>query len=170
MHDDHFTIVPLTGANQVVAASRVIKQCWQETYRGILPEDQLKQLDTRVWQQTLVRPGRQNLVALINERIVGVVSYGEPRQAEYFAEGWGELMSIYVLAKYQGKGIGTALMQAALQELGKQGFDHVALWVESDNSPAIGFYESSGWQKTGVQQLQSILGQPVTLLQYRKKL
>lgn len=59
-------------------------------------------------------------------------------------------MSIYIFAKYQGKGIGTALMQAALQDLGKQGFDHAALWVESDNLPAIGFYESSGWQKTGV--------------------
>lgn len=170
MHDDHFTIVPLTGANQVAAASRVIRQCWQETYRGILPEDQLKQLDARVWQQTLVRPGRQNLVALIDGQIVGVVSYGNPRQAEYFAERWGELMSIYVLAKYQGKGIGTALMQVALKDLSKQGFEHAALWVESDNLSAIGFYESSGWQQTGVQQHQSILGQPVRLLQYRKEL
>lgn len=79
-------------------------------------------------------------------------------------------MSIYVLAKYQGKGTGTALMQAATKNLGKQGFDHAALWVESDNLPAIDFYESSGWQKTGAQQDQGILDQPVRLLQYQKKI
>lgn len=73
-------------------------------------------------------------------------------------------MSIYVLTKYHGKGIGTALMQEAIQGLVSLGYR----WVEEKNPSAIKFYERKGWQKTGKYQKQIILGQKVNLLQYQK--
>lgn len=168
--DDGLKVAPLTGATQVKAASLVIRQCWQESYQGILPAEQLQELDEHIWQHSLTRPGRVNLVAVDNGRIVGLVSYGAPRQAGYFTEGQGELMSIYVLADHQKRGIGTALMKAALDGLKQQGFDHAALWVMSTNAQAIAFYERAGWQGTGVQQKQAVLGQKITLVQYQRAL
>lgn len=168
--DDGLKVAPLTGATQVKAASLVIRQCWQESYREILPATQLLQLDEHIWQHSLARPGRINLVALVNGRIVGFVSYGAPRQSGYFTKGWGELMSIYVLANYQRRGIGTVLMQAAISGLKQQGFDHAALWVMSTNVTAINFYERSGWRSTGIRQRQAVLGQKITLVQYQRAL
>lgn len=168
--DDGLRVVPLNGATQVKAASLVIRQCWQESYQGILPAEQLQQLDEHIWQHSLTRPGRINLVALVNGRIVGLVSYGVPRQSGYFAKGWGELMSIYVLANYQKRGIGTVLMQAAINGLKQQGFGHAALWVMGANFTAINFYERSGWRSTGIRQRQAVLGQKVTLVQYQRAL
>lgn len=87
MDADYLKITPLVGVTQVKRASRVIRRCWQETYRGILPEKQLRQLDERLWQRSLTRPGRANLIALVDGQLVGLVSYGAPRQVEYFANG-----------------------------------------------------------------------------------
>lgn len=51
-------------------------------------------------------------------------------------------MSIYVLTKYHGKGIGTVLMQGLVS----LGYSHAALWVEEENQSAIKFYKRKGWK------------------------
>lgn len=167
MQNSYFKIIPLKD-HQLKEASLVVKKCWQETYKGIFPPDQLAKLDERVWQQAMGRTGRHNLIALVENKIVGLISYGVPRQIGKFPKDCGELMSIYVLTKYHGKGIGTALMQEAMQGLIRLGYSHAALWVEEKNQSAIKFYKRKGWQKTGKYQKQIILGQKVNLLQYQK--
>ena len=57
----------------------------------------------------------------------------------------GEVISIYFLLDYMRKGYGTKLLGAVMNELKKQGFNDVFLWVLEENSIARQFYENYGF-------------------------
>lgn len=158
----------IANKRQLVETSLVIKHSWQQAYQGILPSDQLDQLDEHIWQRTLRRPGRHNILALSDGHVQGVVSYGQARQDESAMENFGELMAIYVLPTERGKGVGTLLLRKAEMGLAELGFVHSILWVLSDNNPARQFYEDHGWHKSGQSQKRSILNKVVQLVQYVK--
>ena len=64
------------------------------------------------------------------------------------AAGFGEIISLYFLPEYIGKGYGRLLLQAAGSELKKMGFDKVFLWVLEGNQNARHFYEKCDFVQT----------------------
>ena len=60
----------------------------------------------------------------------------------------GEIVSIYILSEYMGKGDGKKLLKAVLDKLADMGFEDVFLWVLEENLRARNFYEYCGWQCT----------------------
>ncbi|WP_267202394.1 GNAT family N-acetyltransferase [Limosilactobacillus kribbianus] len=100
---------------------------------------------------------------------MGVVSYGTPRNPQYFSTNAGELMALYVLTEYESQGIGTRLLAQAEAALAKN-FSRADLLVLAENKSARFFYQRHGWRPTGVVVNQVIFGQPVRLLQYEKSL
>lgn len=87
-------------------------------------------------QQTIARwqrfPG-QIMVAEEDGAMIGFVAFDET-----------ELHALYVLPGYHGKGIGSALLEAA---------GNVAcLWVLQENHAARRFYEAHGWAADGREQ------------------
>ncbi len=66
--------------------------------------------------------------------------------SKYEGREVAEVHEIFVLPKYQGRGIGKALMKKA-EEYGKErGRDLMELWVGIGNEKARRFYESLGFQ------------------------
>jgi len=57
------------------------------------------------------------------------------------------IMSIAVLSEFKRKGVGTALMKAALAQLAR--FERVFLQVDVANEAAINFYRKFGFAETG---------------------
>jgi ribosomal protein S18 acetylase RimI-like enzyme len=47
---------------------------------------------------------------------------------------------------FQGLGVGTALMQAAFQDLAEEGFEQVTLTVTDANSGAVRLYQRLGFE------------------------
>ena len=60
----------------------------------------------------------------------------------------GEIVSIYFLPEYFGKGYGKRLIEAVIDELRKDGYKEIFLWVLEDNKRARKFYEKCGFEKT----------------------
>jgi diamine N-acetyltransferase len=58
-----------------------------------------------------------------------------------------ELKRIYALSRYHGSGLGTALMEAAIEEA--KGFDRLLLGVYRENPRAIAFYRKHGFELAG---------------------
>lgn len=58
----------------------------------------------------------------------------------------GEVISIYFLPDYIGKGYGRKLLDVVMKALTKKGFTEVFLWVLKENSKARVFYESYGFK------------------------
>ncbi len=60
-----------------------------------------------------------------------------------------ELRRIYLLHRFQGTGIGRALMQKAIEIAREQGYRRLLLGVYGKNHGAIRFYEKAGFKQIG---------------------
>jgi ribosomal protein S18 acetylase RimI-like enzyme len=60
-----------------------------------------------------------------------------------------EIATFYVQPRHHGKGIGKRLLNAALKHCSEQGVDSVWLATNAENSPAIAFYLSQGFEQVG---------------------
>jgi len=118
---------------------------WQETYQGMLDAAYLEGRSLERCQEMARRWPERCLVAETEGQIVGFAAYGPCGDEDL--PGCGEVFALYVLRAYQGRGIGRALMDACMKELG--GVRAVALWVLSDNERAIRFYERCGFFADG---------------------
>ena len=117
---------------------------WHETYPGLVSETYLKGLSLEAVEERAFLWRDNILVAKDGERVVGFIGFGEagdalPETAEIFA--------LYVLRAYCGQGVGTRLMDAALERL-KQ-YPRICLWVLKENKRAIRFYETRGFRPDG---------------------
>lgn len=86
-------------------------------------------------------------IAYDGETPYGVCSTSPSRDAD--KNGWGEVVAIYTLPEYWGTGVGKLLMEAALEDLRKQGFTRFLLWVFGANLRARRFYEKCGFSADG---------------------
>ena len=77
------------------------------------------------------------------ELLLGTASFCKSRWEEY--SDYGEIVSIYFLPEYIGKGYGSLLLKRCVEELQQRGFDKMLLWVLEDNCRARSFYEKNGF-------------------------
>ena len=95
------------------------------------------------------------LIAMDGKKVVGFISYGNFCDEAIQA---GEIIALYVLKDYYGKGVGKQLMHAAFAVLDR--FSEIYLWVLKDNKRAISFYQKMGFTFDGQEKILE-LGTPV---------
>ncbi len=128
------------------AVSAIYAQSWKAAYKGFVPQAYLDALPDNRWSSILTDGGFDSLVIFDDQRIVGTSGYGKARDENF--PDWGEIISIYLLPDYFGKGYGKALMDSALGAMKKVGYRQVYLWVLKENCRARRFYERYGFQST----------------------
>lgn len=133
-------------ADNRIAISNVYEQSWKYAYRDIIPQDYLNSIPEGQWTSTLDNQDRNTLICIDNDKIIGTSSFGKPRFEQF--QNYGEIISIYLLPDYIGKGYGKILMKAVLSELKKQGYENIFLWVLEENKRARNFYEQYGFLAT----------------------
>jgi GNAT superfamily N-acetyltransferase len=155
------------------AIAAVHIRSWQWAYRGQLPDEFLDQLPSGLeqrtlgWERTLsTHPERQVWVAENDETIVGFAAT-RPCGDEGAPEQAGEVSAIYLDLDWAGKGLGQALLRAAVQGLRAQGFTHATLWVLKSNARARRFYETAGWQADGATKVENRPGLELREVRYR---
>ena len=97
------------------------------------------------------RPGDSALVAIEDFRPVGAAWYRlfTPDNPGFgFVDESTPELAIAVVPARRGKGTGTGLLAALLEDARAKGFDAISLSVES-RSPAIGLYERFGFVRVG---------------------
>ena len=119
-----------------------------------------------MWERVLREPARDVFVAEEDGRVVGFVGTLPSRDAD--AEG--ELGEIYAVPEAMGRGVGHALMAAALAALRARGYADAILYVLDDNPRARAFYEREGWALDGAEKTDEFLGLQVRELRYRVSL
>ncbi len=139
-----------------VGIATVHVRTWQCAYKGQISQAYLDSLSVEqrriTWEQALSEPdpGVHVIVATLGEKVVGWSTYGTSRDEDATQET-GELHGIYVDPDYIGKGIGSALMEAAVAGLKKDGYIKTTLWVLDTNEKTRKFYEKMGWVEQGMQ-------------------
>jgi ribosomal protein S18 acetylase RimI-like enzyme len=81
--------------------------------------------------------------------LAGFCAMALPTRDEDGDEDTAEITAFYVDPSAWRGGIGRALMEAALGDLGGRGFTEVTLWAFDANARARAFYESFGFTADG---------------------
>ena len=134
------TIKTMETAEEIESKSRVHWQTWREAYDEILPAEFQEQMTLDKFRFYSQKYPENTFIALDDAKVVGFVSYGDFRDPATIA---GEIIALYVLKDYYGKGVGQQLMQAAFAAL--DSYPEILLWVLEDNKRAIAFYEKMGF-------------------------
>ena len=110
-----------------------------------LPYQSIETVRTRL--KSLIEEGGYNLVAVVNDEVIGSIGIHpnrRPRTAHVVSIG------MMVRDDWQGKGVGTALMQAAMDFADQWlNVSRVELSVFFDNAPAIALYKKFGFEIEG---------------------
>jgi GNAT superfamily N-acetyltransferase len=168
-------IVREARADDAPALAELHVRTWQSTYVGIVPQDILDALSVKHreahWRDRLAEPtgDRRTWLAEADGLPAGFVTAGRTRDDDLLDEtpDAGEVYALYVAGWAQGRGLGGALMGAALGWLRGIGRDPIAVWVIVGNDPAIRFYERLGFRLDGARQPIDFDGTPVDEVRFR---
>lgn len=154
----------LSELDDRMVISRIYEESWKCTYKDIIPQSYLESIPSGKWATHLDNIGMNTLVILENSQIIGTSSYCKSRFSD-FAD-FGEIVSIYLLPEYMGKGYGKKLLEAVKDELVALGYRSIFLWVLEDNIRARAFYEKAGFSLSGNLMSNNIGGKDLRELQY----
>ena len=143
-------IVRPARVQDVAQMARVHVRCWQETYRGLMPDAVLDDpgfpaARERMWTEVLTSERYRRSRVAVAERdaeLAGIAMSGPPEDA---TAAWArQLYVLYVYAADHGTGAGQALLEAVLDPA-----EPTALWVADPNPRAQAFYRKHGFAADG---------------------
>lgn len=140
---------------EIEGKSLVHWQTWREAYDDLLPADFQETMTLEKCRFFSQKYPENTLIAMDGKKVVGFISYGNYRDETIQA---GEIIALYVLKDYYGKGVSKQLMHAAFVALDQ--FSEIYLWVLKENKRAIAFYQKMGFTFDGQEQILK-LGKPV---------
>ena len=130
---------------EIEGKSLVHWQTWREAYDDLLLAEFQETMTLERCRFFSQKYPENTLIAIDGLKVVVFISYGNFR-------GWtiqaGEIIALYFLKDYYGKGIAQKLMKGALTALDY--FSEIFLWVLKDNKRAIAFYQKIGFTLKGV--------------------
>lgn len=121
---------------------QVAKESWNATYEGIIPNKIQKNFLNTAYSHEMMEHrlrGSFLYVAETENQIVGFANFSPANR-----EGQVELSAIYLSPTYQGKGIGTALLQAGVKNI--ENIQEIYVDVEQENTIGKTFYAAKGFK------------------------
>ncbi|MFD2655992.1 GNAT family N-acetyltransferase [Gracilibacillus thailandensis] len=121
----------------------IARTSWFATYQGIIPTEIQKKFLASAYSEEMMKKRLENsilLVAEMEEQLVGFANFSTVKN-----NGEVELHAIYLMPAYQGKGIGTSLLDKGIQKL--QAVKEIYVDVEKENSIGRHFYDAKGFQE-----------------------
>lgn len=148
-------------------------EVWDESARvgftPLLPEGhEFPELDPARWLELHADPAVSMLMAEDASGMLGFTMPGASRDADASDEV-GEIRTIFATPATWGRGVGRALMTAALDDLRERGYSEATVWSFADNDRANRFYERSGFTPDGATRTQSEWAD-IPQLRYRRSL
>ena len=142
-------------------------QTFTDTYAAINTSENMSAyiesaFDPEKLDAALRNPDCQHWIAFHGDEMAGYCKLNfRESQTAIQDETSLEIERIYVLKKFQGRGIGKSLIEKVYAIAAQQNLDYIWLSVWQKNENAIRFYESQGYWKTGEHEF--VLGNDVQL-------
>ncbi len=127
--------------------SHVVTVAWNETYKGIVPDWYLEELKTNETERAQKKYNnfdeKNNNIHVLqaDNKVVGFVRYGLAEDEQF--ENCGEIIALYIIAKYKGNGYGKKLVETAAKEIKKLGCNKMIIACLKGN-PSNEFYKHMG--------------------------
>ena len=149
------TVKQMETPEEIEVKSFVHWQTWRQAYDDLLPAEFQETMTLERCRFFSQKYPENTFIAMDGKKVVGFISYGNFRDETI--QG-GEIIALYVLKDYYGKGVSKQLMHAAFAALDH--FSEIFLWVLKDNKRAIAFYQKMGFSFDGQEKILD-LGKPV---------
>lgn len=116
--------IRLANENDCDELSRLKREVWKTTYRGIYPNEKINNFDYEKNKKTFIKivnnPNIDLYVVEADGKIIGYIDFGIPVRP--FQDYKQEIWLLYILKEYQGKGIGKRLFNIAYENIKKMDF------------------------------------------------
>ena len=149
------TVKQMETPEEIEGKSLVHWQTWREAYDDLLPAEFQETMTLKRCRFFSQKYPENTFIAMDGMKVVGFISYGNFRDKAIQA---GEIIALYVLKDYYGKGVSEQLMHAVFVALDH--FSEIYLWVLKENKRAIAFYQKMGFTVDGQEKILE-LGKPV---------
>lgn len=133
---------------------------WQNAFRGIVPQPYLDTMNLDDWAPPL----NGAYVLTDANTILGTSSIGPARDSTF--DGWGEIISIYILPHLIGQGHGHQLFTFVQNQLLEQQYSNIYLTVFEENHRARTFYEKHNFSWNGERLPVHVGGKDLIELRY----
>ncbi|MFJ7744513.1 GNAT family N-acetyltransferase [Peribacillus sp. NPDC097295] len=120
----------------------VARTSWHSTYEGIIPIDIQERFLQYAYSDDMMRKRIEQSFFYVSEvagQVVGFAAFSPVKEG-----GKAELAAIYFYPEYQGKGMGTALLQAGIKH--SIGMKELFINVEKENEVGTAFYRAKGFE------------------------
>lgn len=139
-------IIRQAKLDDATGIAKVHVDSWRTTYKGIIPDDFLKNLTyeqrTELWRSNILK--EENYVIVAENNNGQIVGFADAWKRETnIVDNSGDLTSIYLLEEYQGKGIGKKLLRELFEHFKQLGYTKVFVEVLEENKTRY-FYEYYG--------------------------
>ncbi len=102
--------------------------------------------DFKTFQMNLIQSNMPTFCALDGEHVVGWVDISQGKAPRMSHRGF---LGMGIIKKYRGQGIGTMLLQKAIEQAKHTDLEQIELSVYTTNVVAIKLYEKFGFKETG---------------------
>jgi ribosomal protein S18 acetylase RimI-like enzyme len=152
--------------SDAAAIAAIHVRAWQAAYRGIVADEILDGMTVerreRMWSELLAggrdAPATTVTIAELDGAVAGFCTVATPSRDDDAAPGTAEIPAIYVDPDHMRRGVGAALLGAALEGLDQGGWGRVTLWVFAGNDAARAFYARFGFEPDGTSRVIEAFG------------
>ena len=133
--------------NDCQSVAHVTTVAWNETYKGIVPDDFLNNLYNTEDKRTensynkFDEKDNHQYVLVVDDKVVGFIKVGRTEDKDY--DNCGEIHAVYIIDGYKGHGYGRKLVEAGIKELKDMGYNKMVIGCLVGN-PTNTFYEHIG--------------------------
>jgi ribosomal protein S18 acetylase RimI-like enzyme len=137
-------IVRRAGTDDAEAIERVARATWRADYPEVLNRENAAEAagdwyDEHSLKATIERENALVLVASLDNEVVGFVH-------AYAGTDRGDILRLYVAPGYRERGVGTGLLDRAVEDLFESGIEAVHAMVLAANDQGRAFYETRGFE------------------------
>lgn len=128
--------------DDIPQVQHVARTSWHSTYEGIIPIDIQESFLQYAYSDDMMRKRIEQSFIYVSEvagQVVGFAAFSPVQE-----DGKAELAAIYFYPEYQGKGMGTALLQAGIKH--SIGMKELFINVEKENEVGTAFYRAKGFE------------------------
>ena len=132
------------------AISAIFAAGWRFAFADRINRNYLDSITDTHWVealQTWLLADVKALVAQADGAIAGAIVYGPSRESQ--KSDYAEIIALYLYPQFVRRGVGSALMREALDQLKTAGFTRCYLHVLDTNERAQAFYRTFGFSPTG---------------------
>lgn len=124
----------------IQAIQKIAKISWNQTYKNLIPEPIQNRFLEKAYSDDYMEKRIQQTILMVAEEKNKVVGFANV----FTKDNVAELSAIYLFPEVEGKGIGTKLLKAIVDQL--KGYKEIYVEVEKGNFSGEIFYDAKGFK------------------------